>query len=81
MAVWVIALHWVDIYYLVGPRAHHLHTSETHAASANLHLTDLTLLVGLGGLFATIVYFQLRRAALLPVRDPRLSDSLNFENV
>ncbi len=30
VAVWVIALHWVDIYYLVGPQAHHLHTGEAH---------------------------------------------------
>ncbi len=81
VAVWVILLHWIDIYYLVGPRAHHLHTGEAHTAHANLQWTDLTLLVGLGGLFASIVYFQLRRAALLPVRDPRLNESLTFENL
>jgi len=80
VAVWVIAMHWLDVYYLVGPRAHHLHSSEGHATSGNLHWSDLTLLIGLGGLLAGIVFFQLRRASLLPERDPRLQESLNFEN-
>ena len=41
--------------------------------SANLHVTDFSLLFGLGGLFVSIVWFQLRRSYLIPVRDPRLA--------
>ena len=73
VAAWVLVLHWVDIYWLVLPGA-----SPQHAWP---QLPDLACLVGVGGLFAAAAAYRLRRCALLPLRDPRLAESLRFENV
>jgi hypothetical protein len=80
VAAWVLAVHWADIYYLVGPPSHHFH-SEVHASPGPLHVTDVSLLIGLAGIFGWSVVNLMGRSALLPERDPRLVDSLAFENV
>jgi hypothetical protein len=47
----------------------------------SVHLADLFAFVGIGGIFvATFLNFALRRA-LVPIKDPRLQESLAFENV
>jgi hypothetical protein len=43
-------------------------------------LVDLTLLVALGSWFLAAAAFVVRRRSLVPERDPRLSESLSFEN-
>ena len=85
VSAWVLLLHWVDMYYLVGPQSHHFH-SDSHEAhtiaepSAALHMTDVALLVALGAAFAWLLLDALRRVSLVPTRDPRLGESLTFEN-
>jgi hypothetical protein len=44
-------------------------------------VTDVSLLIGLGGFFASSILDQLGRSALLPLRDPRIHESIAFENV
>lgn len=75
-AVWLLLMHWLDLYYIVKPRAgpHHDHAPPLHA-------TDLLLLVGLGGLFVAALVRPMRRWHLLPRRDPRLPEALSYENV
>ncbi len=45
------------------------------------HFVDLTWLVGLLGLYTAATVHVLGSAALIPMQDPRLSESLAFENV
>jgi len=45
------------------------------------HLLDLTCLVGLGGFFIFATVRRLAAASLYPLQDPRLHESLAFENV
>jgi hypothetical protein len=71
-AVWMLAMHWADVYWLVMPAG--------SPASPVPHLVDLTLLVGLGSLFLAGAAFALRGRSLVPERDPRLEESLAFEN-
>ncbi len=78
-AAWALLMHWVDLYYVVGPPGHTL-PPEGHAGAA-LHVADLALLVGLGGLFAAAVLRNMAGRALLPQRDPRLGESVAFENI
>ena len=78
-AAWVLVMHWVDLYYLVGPAAHHGAGEAAHAAQ--LHVSDFALLVGLGGMFVFAVVRLMAGRALLPERDPRLAESVAFENV
>jgi hypothetical protein len=71
-AAWLLAMHWVDLYWVVMPEA-----SPEHAAP---HVVDFALLVGFGGLFVAAAARALRGRSLVPERDPRLDESLNFEN-
>lgn len=74
--VWLLLMHWLDVYYLVAP-----HPPTVGPDTAPLHATDGLLLLGLGGLFVAGIFRPMIRYALLPERDPRLTEALKFENV
>jgi hypothetical protein len=71
-AAWMLAMHWVDLYWVVIP--------EVSPQAATPHLLDLTTLLGLGGLFVAAAAYLMRDRSLIPERDPRLTESLMFEN-
>jgi len=71
-AVWVLVMHYLDLYWLVMP--------SLHPHWAHLSPLDLTTFVGVGGVFLAALGWLLRRGALVPIRDPRLAESLRFEN-
>ncbi|MEM7482225.1 MAG: hypothetical protein AAF481_13700 [Acidobacteriota bacterium] len=72
-ALWLLVMHFVDLYWLVMPVAH------PHATG--LGLLDIAAWLAVGGLFLGTLGLLLRRRALVPVRDPRLAESLAFENM
>ncbi len=71
-AVWVLLMHWIDMYYLAMP----------HASPGRVpwNLTDATAFLGIGGLFVATLLRRLGGKSLIPRRDPRLAESLAFEN-
>ncbi len=71
--VWLLAAHWLDLYWLVMP--------AVHPEGVALSLLDLLAFLGVGGLFAAALGWLLRRPAAVPVGDPRLPESLSFENM
>lgn len=71
-ACWMLLMHWVDLYYLIMP-----HASE---GQVPLSLLDLTAWLGVGGLFVAATATRLRGRSLVPKGDPRLAESLAFEN-
>ena len=71
-AAWLLAMHWLDLYWIVMP--------EASASRAGPRLVDVALLAGMGGLFVAAAARALRNRPLVPVRDPRLDESLHFEN-
>jgi hypothetical protein len=73
MGVWILLMHWADLHWLVMP--------ELHPEGFAFHLMDVACLVGLGGLFAAVVLKRLSGRSLIPEKDPRLAESLAFENV
>jgi hypothetical protein len=72
-AVWILGMQWLDVYWLVMP-------SKTPAGFAP-GLTDLATFVGIGGLFLAAAAHRLGAHALVPLKDPRLAESLDFENI
>ena len=72
MAVWILIMHWLDLHWLVLPE---------FSGSVSFHVLDVTTLVGVGGLAAAFVADRLRSRSLIPEKDPRLAESLSFENV
>jgi hypothetical protein len=71
-AAWLVLMHAVDVYDLVVP--------EVSAASAVPVVTDIALLVGLPLFGLAYVFYRMRTVSLVPERDPRLHESLMFEN-
>jgi len=72
-AAWMLVMHLLDVYWLVMP---------THLPDGpDLHPLDLITFVGVGCLAFAAFGALLRRHALVPSRDPRLLESLGFENV
>jgi hypothetical protein len=71
-AAWMLMMHWVDVFWMVAPAG----SPENPIP----HVLDLTLLVGLGSWFLAAVAFAIRGRSLVPERDPRLAESITFEN-
>jgi hypothetical protein len=72
-AAWLLAFHWLDLYWLVMP--------NVSVDSLPLGPLDLALLAGLGCLYLAGVLHTIGHHALIPIQDPRLAESLAFENV
>jgi hypothetical protein len=71
-ATWTLFMGWIDMYYLVMP----------HASPGRVpwSLLDVTAFLGVGGLFVAVLALRLGDKSLIPRRDPRLAESLAFEN-
>jgi len=75
-AVWMLVGQYLDMYWLVQPVLAHEHGSD----QIHFGLFDVLTFVGIGGAFLAAFGWALGRAPLVPMRDPRLEESLNFEN-
>ncbi|NLF09492.1 MAG: hypothetical protein GX594_16160 [Pirellulaceae bacterium] len=65
-------MHWIDLYWLVMP---------TFAPDRlPLGIMNWLCLSGVGCLFLAGVLWNARRRSLVPLGDPRLNESLAFEN-
>ncbi|HYU34468.1 MAG TPA: hypothetical protein VEW48_20135 [Thermoanaerobaculia bacterium] len=73
VSLWLLAMHLLDLYWLVMP--------ALHPAGMAPSLLDATALIGCCGVFLAAFGGALRRQALVPLRDPRLPESLTFENL
>jgi hypothetical protein len=72
ICVWIVFFHFVDHYWLVMPT---LHTDGWRP-----HWLDATCAVTLLGTLLLVGLWNMREHPLLPIRDPRLAESLRFEN-
>ena len=70
--VWLLVMHWLDMYWLVMPGA--------YPGEFPFGLIEVAAFVGLGGLFVAAVLWRARGKNLVPVKDPRLEEALHFEN-
>ncbi len=79
LAVWAVFILFgelLDMFWLIQPvLPHHHGTHELHVG-----LIDVTTLVGIGGLFLAVVCSATVGRPLVPLRDPRLDESLHHEN-
>ena len=70
-AYWLIAAQWLNLYWVVMPE---------FSASFVFTPMDVTAFVGIGGIWLAAVTRLAMGASLVPSRDPRLGESLRFEN-
>lgn len=71
--VWLLAMHYVDLYWQVMP--------TLHPDGLRPSALDLAAVLAVGGCFVATAGWVMRRQALVPLRDPRIAESLAFENV
>jgi hypothetical protein len=72
-AYWTLAVIYLDMYWLIMPA---MKTEEVP-----LSLMDLTCVIGMAGVLVASVAFFGKNVNLVPVKDPRLSRSVAFENI
>jgi hypothetical protein len=71
MSFWILAVHYVDIYWVVMP--------SLSPAGPRPSWMDLAAFLGIGGISVAWVVNRLRGHPILPARDPFLADSLHYE--
>ena len=71
-AVWLIMMHALDIYWLVMP--------NYGQAEFSVHWLDAACFFGVGGTYLAVVFYGMIGHSLIPIGDPRLPRSLQFEN-
>jgi hypothetical protein len=87
----VVTMEFVDMFWLIQPPfAHHAAHAATKDGAVQVaeyfhhHITftgaDIGFLVGFVGLFLALFGWSLSTAKLVPIKDPRLEESLNHEN-
>ncbi len=94
-ATWTLFIHYIDVYWLAMPAvppglvesvatyselATEFETTYRAAYDLQWHVLDATCLFGIGGIFVAMTAFGMRNHPLVPERDPRLGESLAFEN-
>ncbi|WNG53100.1 hypothetical protein F0U60_53960 [Archangium minus] len=71
MAVWLLAAHTVDTWWLVVP--------VVSPDAVRVHWADVSAFLGVGGAAVAFTLWRLRGHATLPVRDPYLHESLGYD--
>ena len=70
VAVWILLVHYVDIYWLVMP--------TLNPDGVPFHWTNVTAFLGVGLLAIAFAVWRLRGHFTMPVKDPYLADSLRY---
>lgn len=72
VSIWVLCMHYIDLYWLIVPNFF-----EQGPVFSSIDIVTFFLFVSL---FLAIFVPLVKKRNLIPVRDPRLEDSLNYEN-
>jgi hypothetical protein len=72
-AVWMLAVHLLDLHWLVMP--------TLGGGPGTFLVVELAAVLGVGGVAVAALGWLLVGAPLVPLRDPRLLESLAFENM
>jgi hypothetical protein len=71
--VWILAMHYIDIYWLVMPNFQKSGVAPSWMDAATLAAVMSTL--------ALVFWLRLRKVVIAPVGDPRFKKGLEFQNV
>jgi hypothetical protein len=80
-AIFLLVIHCIDMQFLILPN-HGTHEGHGIGAYlAHIHWADFGCFIGVLALVTGFVLWNVRSSNLLPVRDPRLAESLHFQNI
>jgi hypothetical protein len=75
-AFWLLAIEYVDMYWLIMPN---LNPDHVFAGVVDV-VVALLCWVGLAGIYFGAAAMRTKGINLVPTKDPRLADSLAFQN-
>ncbi len=67
MSIWILLMHWVDLYWVIMPNLHH--------DAVKFSWIDVAPMMGIGGIFVWYFWKRVRALPLLPINDPGLEES------
>lgn len=70
IAVWLLAMRWMDLYWQAAPAFHE---------SLTVHFLDAATLAAVGGVWVAWFLRELQRRPLLPVKDHNVQEALGHE--
>ncbi len=71
VAGWMLMVHYVDTVWMISP--------NLHPQGLSIYWVDVSVFLAIGGLYFGFFLKTLSKAALYPLQDPRLKESLNLE--
>lgn len=77
--VWIMVVHLIDLYWLIMPCYQDPHSAEGQTIF-HFAMPDLLACLGLASVYFGCFLFVLSKRKVLAVGDPRLKESLAFEN-
>ena len=79
VAAWVMLFHAFHLYWEIMPEGLKATVHDKPERGVSFHWMDLASLVMFGGVLVSCMLYGFRKYPLIPVRDPRLSESLHHE--
>ncbi len=76
-AIYILVVHWIDHYWIVMPQA--LPQSQFTFSGWGL-ISDIACAVGMTGMLLAIFFLIAGNKPLVPLKDPRLGEALNYHN-
>jgi len=82
MAMWIMIVRLVDLFWLVQPSFHAKGVSGDILAPLNWQVVSLNVIniLAIGGLWLGVFYWQLGKRSLMPVNDPEFIDMLESKH-
>lgn len=80
LAVFLLAMHVLDLYWIVGPTTSIGVNAENPVVNFGTVSFEIAGIVGVLSLFAAFVVRRVRRGPLVPINDPRLPEALHHKN-
>lgn len=78
VAVWLLVLHYVDLYYVVMPTMPHEGAGH---AGPHFHWLNIATWLGMGGIFVAMYARRFADKAMVAHKDPQLIASMEYDNV
>lgn len=72
MTLWLLLMHWIDLYWIIQPSLHH--------EGFHLSWIDVATFIAIGSMFLWLFLKKASQRALVPIRDPQLSSSVQHRN-
>ena len=76
-SIYLLLMHWLDHFWVIMPQ---IGFNGKDFAPFAFSFVELLCFIGLGGLYIAIFSFIASNRPLVPLRDPRLSEALNYTN-